>query len=37
MAKIEDVIKQGYNLIELIKGLLNETQVTLKDENFKYI
>ena len=37
MAKIEDVIKQGYNLIELIKGLLNETQVTLKDANFKYI
>lgn len=37
MEKLDNISKQGFNLIELIKALLNDTQPILKEANFKFI
>ena len=37
MEKLDNISKQGFNLIELIKALLNDTQPVLNEANFKYI
>lgn len=37
MTKNENFLNQGFNLVELIKALLNNTKPVLKDANFKHI
>lgn len=37
MEKLDNICKQGFNLIELIKALLNDEQPVLNEPSFKYI